>query len=189
MIKKNKQGKVVEFEDETSMSRVNGSPKSTPPTTSASEKLPITEAEAQAEFDATVKAAEEESATELKSITEALMTEISQVESQSSAAKARARQIRKQQFASAAQRKIDLEDVADKQWSAEMHKIWISYGQAMAPITHKMETAKAKATATVASVKADALEVFKHRMSDIRRAAETAAKLAVVEEVVSPPAG
>ena len=146
MIKKNKQGKVVEFENEDAMSRVNGSKGDKPASASpAGENILWTEELALGEYEAAVKAATEAHTAALKASTEAAMVEVTKLDVIAAHLKEDARKARKRLIADAESECRSIVAQVESEFQKELEEIWSRYRTNMQPVNDGLTTAKTAA--------------------------------------------
>ena len=188
MIKKNAQGKVVEFEDEAAIAAMQGSGRGlskdqrASSTVSKDEKAPMTAEEAHVAYETAVREAEENVAAELNTETAVLMLAVTDVTAISTREKHQARESYKTQVSEAEVERAAAMKKAEVIFSSELESIWNRYRKNMAPINAKMEEAKSAAFKKLADMKTVAFEEHRNRLADIARATAAAEKLAVVAE-------
>lgn len=187
MIKKNAQGKVVEFEDEAAMAAMQGSKGQRASSVSRvfdpkDEKAPMTAEEAQVAYETAVREAEENVAAELYTETAVLMLAVTDVTEISTQEKHQARATYKKQVSEAEVQRAAAMKKAEAILSSEMESIWNRYRKNMAPINTKMKEARSAAFKKLADMKTVAFEEHRNRLADIARATAAAEKLAVVAE-------
>jgi hypothetical protein len=187
MIKKNAQGKVVEFEDEAAMAAMQGSKGQRASSVSRvfnpkDEKAPMTAEEAQVAYETAVREAEENVAAEINTETAVLMLAVTDVTATSTQEKHQARATYKKQVSEAEVQRAAATKKAEAILSSEMESIWNRYRKNMASINTKMEEARSASFKKLADMKTVAFEERRNRLADIARATAAAEKLAVVAE-------
>ena len=185
MIKKNSQGKVVEFEDEAAVASMSGRGKDKKGSELAT-AVPVTgdsvltEALALAEYEAAIKAADAEAEASMNAVVVELGAEVAKLDAASAIEKKKAKETLKTAVAEADSVRAASVLRAEQTHDLVRDAIIVGFREKMKPINIKLEDAKIAAETALLKAKASAVVKHKARLAAIAQAKSVDAKLAEV---------
>ena len=178
MIKKNAQGKVIEFEDDAVMASLKGAKIAT--IVSATGETVLTEEQALAEYEADIKTAEAEALASLKAVVIELGGEVAKLDAASAVKKKKIKETRKAAIDKANRDRGIAVKQAEKAHEQAREAIIVDFREMMRSINVKLEASKLAVEEVLLKVKAAVLVKHKARLFAIAQAKNVDAKLKVV---------
>jgi hypothetical protein len=181
MIKRDADGKVVEFEDEAAvaaMSTPRGS-KDVEAVMSPYDSV-LTETQARAEYEASIRTADAAAVETLKALALELGAEVAKLDKIAQDEKKRAKEALRFSTAEAERVRREKVGLATRTHQSTLEAIWARYGSSVAPINARLAAGRAEITAAQQADKDAALVAYKGRLAAINESKLSDAKVEAV---------